>query len=126
MFSHVLLGADDVDVSKKFYDAILCVLGLEPGLIEENGRCFYISDLGILAVAKPFNEEPAQGGNGVVVGFKASSPQKVDEWYATGLENGGSDYKGPPAERIVPAGKFYAGYLLDPYGNKVCAVYDLI
>ncbi len=39
MFSHIMIGANDVQESKGFYDAVLGALGYEPGVIDEKGRC---------------------------------------------------------------------------------------
>ena len=36
MFSHIMVGANDIEASKVFYDAILGVLGAKPGLLSEN------------------------------------------------------------------------------------------
>ena len=43
MFSHVMVGADDVAASKQFYDAILGALGHAPGNMDDKGRCFYFA-----------------------------------------------------------------------------------
>ena len=33
MFSHIMLGATDIEASKKFYDEVLGVLGYGPGVL---------------------------------------------------------------------------------------------
>ena len=38
MFSHIMLGANDIEQSKRFYDAILGTLGYNPGVIDDKGR----------------------------------------------------------------------------------------
>jgi catechol 2,3-dioxygenase-like lactoylglutathione lyase family enzyme len=84
MFSHIMLGANDVAESKVFYDAILGALGHKPGVIDDKGRCFYFTEAGIFALSKPINGEVACHGNGSTVGFAASSPELADAWYAAG------------------------------------------
>lgn len=36
MFSHVMLGVNDLEVSKKFYDAVLGTLGIGRGFANKN------------------------------------------------------------------------------------------
>ena len=123
MFSHVMVGADDVQTSKDFYDAILGVLGHEPGVFDDKGRCFYFTPTGIFAITNPINGEPASHGNGCTIGFAAENPAAADAWHAAGLANGGSTCEEPPGVREGAAGKLYLAYLLDPSGNKICALH---
>ena len=123
MFSHVMVGADDVQTSKVFYDAILGVLGHEPGVFDDKGRCFYFTPTGIFAITNPINGEPASHGNGSTIGFAAENPAAADAWHAAGLANGGSACEEPPGVREGAAGKLYLAYLLDPSGNKICALH---
>ena len=69
MFSHIMIGANDVAQSKKFYDAILATMGYKPGVIDEKGRCFYMNKSGVFALSKPIDGEPACNGNGTTIGF---------------------------------------------------------
>lgn len=123
MFSHVMIGANDVHKSKAFYDAILGTLGCKPGVIDEKGRCFYFTKTGIFALSKPINGEPACHGNGSTIGFAAESPEMADAWHEAGLANGGITCEDPPGERSGPAGKLYLAYLRDPSDNKICALF---
>jgi catechol 2,3-dioxygenase-like lactoylglutathione lyase family enzyme len=122
MFSHIMIGANDVNASKVFYDAILGELGHKPGVIDEKGRCFYFTDTGILALTPPINGEPASHGNGTTIGFSAESDEQADAWHAAGIANGGKSCENAPGVREVPSGKLYLAYLLDPSGNKICAL----
>jgi catechol 2,3-dioxygenase-like lactoylglutathione lyase family enzyme len=90
MFSHVMVGADDVEASKKFYDAILGALGHGAGVIDAKGRCFYFTKSGNFAITKPIDGKPASVGNGNTIGFAAADPAAADAWHAAGLANGGS------------------------------------
>ncbi|MFT5887277.1 MAG: catechol 2,3-dioxygenase-like lactoylglutathione lyase family enzyme [Zhongshania sp.] len=123
MFSHIMIGANDVQASKKFYDAILATMGHEPGVIDERGRCFYFTKTGIFALTAPINGEPSSCGNGSTVGFAADSPAVADAWHAAGLENGGTSCEDAPGIREGALGKLYLAYLRDPSGNKVCALH---
>lgn len=125
MFSHVMIGSDDIATSKKFYDALFNALGHGPGLMDDKGRCFYITDTGILAITKPINGEPATYANGGTIGFSARNVDMVDSWHEAGVNNGGSSCEDPPGERTSQTGRFYVAYLRDPYGNKLCALYQL-
>lgn len=123
MFSHIMIGSDDIDKSKVFYDAILSVLGYNEGIIDRKGRCMYISEQGVLGITKPINGEEASHGNGMTIGFKVTSPELVDAWHAAGIANGGITCEDPPGVRESPERKLYLAYLRDPYGNKICAAH---
>ncbi len=123
MFSHIMLGANDIQESKKFYDATFGALGFEPGVIDEKGRCFYFTDSGIFAITKPINGEPASHGNGTTIGLAAATTDIADAWHAAGLANGGSECEDPPGWRQGGSMKLYLAYLLDPAGNKMCVLH---
>lgn len=125
MFSHVMLGANDIDESKKFYDAIMAVLGYKEGVIDEKGRVFYYEKTGIFSITKPINGEAATGGNGSTLGFAVDNPETIDKWHAVGLANGGRAVEDPPGVRQGTSMSLYLAYLLDPAGNKICALHRL-
>lgn len=124
MFSHIMVGANDVQQAKVFYDAVLGALGHDPGVIDDKGRCFYRTKTGIFSISKPINGEPASQGNGSTVGFAAASPAAADAWHAAGLAHGGSTCEDPPGVRDG-ATKLYLAYLRDPSGNKICALHRI-
>ena len=117
-----MVGANDVNASKTFYDAILGALGIAPGKIDVKGRVFYITKTGIFAITKPINGEPACAANGSTIGFTVDSPEQGDVWHAAGLAHGGSACEDPPGLREGPMGALYLAYLRDPAGNKICAL----
>lgn len=125
MFSHIVLGANDIDASKAFYDATLAALGIAPGNFDPKGRVFYRTQTGVLGITKPLNGEPATGANGGTVGFGASSPEMVHAWHAAGIAAGGTTCEDPPGPRTMGDLKLYLAYLRDPAGNKLCAVHRL-
>lgn len=125
MFSHVMLGANDIQESKAFYDAILGVVGIKPGVIDEKGRCFYFTDAGIFALSKPIDGQPASHGNGSTIGFAMKNPEQADAWHAAGVANGGTTCEDPPGVRKGGGMKMYLAYLRDPSGNKICALHRM-
>lgn len=126
MFSHIMIGANDIDASKKFYDAVLGAMGHNPGVIDEKGRCFYVTGSGIFALSSPIDGAPACHGNGSTIGFAARTPEIADAWHAAGLANGGSTCEDPPGVREGGSfGDMYLAYLRDPSGNKICALHAI-
>jgi catechol 2,3-dioxygenase-like lactoylglutathione lyase family enzyme len=122
MFSHVMLGVNDLEVSKKFYDAVLGTLGIAPGVANRN-RYFYRSPTGVFAISTPINGQPATHGNGSTIGFVVHSPEQGNAFHAAGVAHGGTACEDPPGFRENPPGKIYLAYLRDPDGNKLCALY---
>ncbi len=121
MFSHVMLGADDVSASKDFYDATLGALGARPGRVDPKGRAFYLHNGGVFMLSNPIDGEAACHANGGTIGFAADSPEQVEAWHAAGLAHGGTAIEDPPGVRSNAFGSLYLAYLRDPAGNKVCA-----
>ena len=125
MFSHIMLGANDTDASKAFYDATLGALGARPGRADDRGRVVYLHDGAIFMLSKPIDGEPACHANGATTGFAAASPEVADAWHAAGLAAGGTACEDPPGVRESPFGKLYLAYLRDPAGNKLCALHRM-
>ena len=125
MFSHVMVGANDLDASRKFYDSVLGTLGIPAGVKDEKGRIFYLTSTGVFALTKPINGAPATAANGGTVGFRVADPATVDAWHAAGVANGGTTCEEPPGVRESGMGKMYLAYLRDPSGNKLCALHRM-
>jgi catechol 2,3-dioxygenase-like lactoylglutathione lyase family enzyme len=123
MYSHMMVGANDIEASRKFYDAILGTMGHTPAVKDEKGRYFYFTDSGIFSISIPIDGQPATVGNGSTVGFAAASPEIADAWHAAGIANGGTTCEELPGIREGAIGKLYLAYLRDPSGNKVCALH---
>ena len=124
MFSHIMIGTNNLDASKSFYDKLLGTLGVGPAAVDGH-RIFYITPTGIFSVSQPINGEPATSANGGTIGFAASSPAVADAWHAAGLAAGGTTCEDPPGVREGSAGKMYLAYLRDPDGNKLCALHRM-
>ncbi|MDB5709274.1 MAG: glyoxalase [Sphingomonas bacterium] len=123
MFSHVMLGADDIPAAKAFYDATLGTLGHAEGRVDDKGRIAYFTKTGILMITKPIDGGPASCANGGTIGFAASSPEQADAWHAAGLAAGGTAIEDPPGIRSGAMGSLYLAYLRDPSGNKLCVLH---
>lgn len=123
MFSHVMLGANDVEASRAFYDAALGALGVRPGRSDDKGRVLYMHNGGIFMLTRPIDGKPACHANGGTVGFAAASKEEADAWHAAGLAAGGTAIEDPPGIRSNAFGSLYLAYLRDPAGNKVCAMH---
>ncbi len=125
MFSHIMLGADDLGAAKTFYDATLGALGHAPGFQDDKGRVFWMTPSGIFSVSIPIDGNPASCANGSTIGFAAKSAEEADAWHAAGLANGGTAIEDSPGVRDGGAMKLYLAYLRDPSGNKICAMHRM-
>lgn len=123
MFSHIMVGANSIEESKQFYDAVLGALGYDPGFLDDKGRVFYMTPTGIFSISVPIDGQPASHGNGSTVGFAVDGPEAANAWHEAGLANGGTTCEDPPGLREGPTGKLYLAYLRDPAGNKICALH---
>ena len=124
MFSHIMIGTNDLDRARGFYDVLMATLDVPPAMT--NGeRIFYMTPTGIFSISKPINGEPATFANGGTVGFACSSPEQADAWHAAGLAQGGTSCEDPPGVRDGSMGKLYLAYLRDPDGNKLCALHRM-
>jgi catechol 2,3-dioxygenase-like lactoylglutathione lyase family enzyme len=119
-----MVGTNDLDKAKAFYDALLGTIGVKPAMVDGH-RIFYRTKTGVFSVSKPINGEPATPANGGTIGFLCSSTEEADAWHATGVANGGQPCENPPGIRQGPAGQMYLAYLRDPDGNKICAMHRL-
>ncbi len=120
MFTHVFLGSNDIERSRKFYDATMGVLGYKNVVPPEAGRLVYAGPTGTFIVSPPYNGQPAAAANGHTLGFAAADDAAVDAWHSAGLANGGS-CDGTPGPRTAAPNNSRGAYLFDPDGNKVCA-----
>ncbi len=125
MFSHIMVGADDIAASKTFYDATFGAIGVGPGVEDDKGRVFWMTPTGIFAITKPIDGKPASCGNGSTVGFAMASAEQADAWHAAGVKAGGTTCEDPPGVRAGGMGSLYLAYLRDPAGNKLCALYRM-
>lgn len=123
MFSHIMVGVNDLDRAKKFYDATLGALGVPPGVVDRH-RIFWRTPTGVFSASLPIDGQPATVGNGSTIGFACANPAQADAWHAAGLAAGGTAIEDPPGVR-EGASKLYLAYLRDPDGNKLCALHRM-
>lgn len=127
MFSHVMLGSNDIERSKRFYDAVLGVIGAGEPMRNVSGsghtRLFYRHQGVTFCVTEPINGEPATSANGGTIGFACNSPEQVQAFHDVAVAHGGSSIEQPPGPRSGPAGTIYLSYVRDPDGNKLCALH---
>src|ERR1700738_4629560 len=122
MFSHVMIGTNDLEKAKSFYDALLGTLGVPPGRVDRH-RIFYRTPTGVFSVTKPIDGKPATHANGGTIGFTADSSAQADAGPAAGPAYGGKACGYPPGIREGSGVKLYIAYLRDPDGNKLCALH---
>lgn len=125
MFSHIMVGANDIETSRKFYDAVLGALGVSAGAADPKGRVWWATDKGRFGISLPIDGEAASCANGGTIGFAAPTPELADAFHAAGLAHGGTAIEDPPGRRDGPFGALHLAYLRDPAGNKVVAVHRL-
>lgn len=123
MFSHVMVGSNDVARSKTFYDALFAALGGRAGRQDDKGRVVYAHDGALFMISRPIDGEPACHANGGTIGFRMSGPEQAQAWHEAGVANGGTAIEDAPGVRISPFGQLYLAYLRDPDGNKLCGAY---
>ena len=122
MFSHIMIGTNNLERAKSFYDAVLGTLGVKPAIVDRH-RIFYRTPGGTFSVSLPIDGQPATAANGGTIGFLAESADAANAWHAAGLANGGTAIEDPPGPR--PGNTMYLAYLRDPDGNKICALHRI-
>ena len=86
MYSHNMVGSNDIERSKKFYDAVFGAMGGKPGIKDDKGRLIYMHNGGIFLVTPPIDGQPATAGNGCTIGFSMDSPEQAQAWMFRGAE----------------------------------------
>ena len=124
MYSHMMVGSNDIDRSKTFYDATFAAMGGKPGMKDAKGRLIYAHNGAMFLVTPPIDGAPATHGNGCTIGF-AMTPEQADAWHVAGIASGGTAIEDAPGVREGGGMKLYLAYLRDPDGNKLCALHNL-
>src|SRR2546423_1891307 len=123
MFSHVMVGSNDIARSKKFYDALFVAMGGKPGAEDARGGLIYAHNGGLLLVSKPIDGKPATNANGGTIGFSMTGPEQAQAWHKAGGGNGGTAIEGPPG--VPPSGPRAMDFasLPESYRQKMGAPY---
>jgi len=117
MIGYVMLGSNDLERAKAFYDVVLAELGVKRTMGGDTMQGYGSDGDGpMLAVCRPYDGEAATRGNGTMVALTAQSREAVDKAHATALAHGAAD-EGAPGLR---GDTFYGAYFRDPDGNKLC------
>ena len=124
MYSHMMVGSNDMAKAKTFYDATFKAMGGKEAVTDDKGRLIYMHNGGIFIVTTPIDGQPATHGNGCTIGF-AMTPEQADAWHEAGVANGGTAIEDPPGVRSGGMGDLYLAYLRDPDGNKLCALHRM-
>ena len=119
MFSHMMVGSNDLERSKKFYDALFEKAAHQ----DDKGRLSYRRKGSVFMVTTPIDGQPATPGNGATIGFLYESPEEVDAFQQRGIAAGGTAIEDPPGIRSNAFGALYLAYLRDPDGNKLCGLH---
>lgn len=114
LIDHFSIHVSDLELSKRFYLAILNALGKGDGF-GSDGQCFYFDELYIDALGEPTTN--------IHLAFQADTKDRVQDFYNAGLAAGGRD-NGQPGYRTYHSA-YYAAFLLDPDGNNIEAVCDV-
>ena len=122
MFSHIMVGSNDLERSKRFYDALFRAIEAAPGRQDDRGLN-YLHNGALFMVRPPKDGQAATNGNGSTIGFSIDSPERVDAWHAAGVQEGGASIEDPPGIRQGTFGPLYLAYLRDPDGNKLCGLH---
>ena len=127
MFSHVMIGSNDLDRSKRFYDALLAATGGKPGREDAAGP-HHLRAIAAVSCSSPsrIDGAPASCSNGGTIGFTMENSGEVEAWHKAGIANGGAAIEDPPGVRQGSNGPLYLAYLRDPDDNKLCAVYRML
>ena len=125
MFSHIMVGSNDIARSKKFYDALFVAIGGKPAVEDAKGRLIYAHNGGRFMVTKPIDGKPATAANGGTIGFTMSDAKQAEAWHKAGVANGGTSIEDPPGVRQGASGQIFLAYLRDPDGNKLCALHRM-
>ena len=119
MFSHIMVGTNDPDRSRDFYNRLF----EKEGGTDDKGRTAWRSKGSVFMISRPINGEAACPANGGTIGFNFDTPEEVDAWHRRGIEAGGISCEDPPGYRENAFGKLYLAYLRDPDGNKLCGLH---
>ena len=123
MYSHNMVGSNDIDKSKKFYDATFKAMGAKEAVKDDKGRLIYMHNNSMFLVTPPIDGQPATAGNGCTIGFAMDNPEQANAWHVAGVANGGTAIEDDPGIRAGGFGDLYLAYLRDPDGNKLCALH---
>lgn len=124
VFTHILVGSNDIAGATIFFDAVLAPLGLQRITFGDPSApvttLMYGKDAPAFMVTLPRDGNTATHANGGTIGFAAPSVEAVDAFHAAALAHGGT-CEGEPGPRPNAGPNAYGAYIRDHVGNKLCA-----
>ncbi|MEO1079427.1 MAG: VOC family protein [Pseudomonadota bacterium] len=127
MFSHIMVGTNDIERARGFYNAVLGVLGAGEPMEHSNTtgqtRLFYMHGGSTFGITQPINGEDAGVANGATIGFRCETPEQVAELHDVAIAHGATSIEDPPGPREGDLGTMYLCYFLDPDGHKICGLH---
>ena len=120
MIHHVSVGTNDPARAKRFYNAVLPIVGIT-FMAEDQEGIGWGSGTFHFSVQVPLDGQPATIGNGSHIAFAAEDREMVDRFYQAALDYGGSS-DGEPGIRPKYDAHYYGAFVRDPDGNKIEAV----
>lgn len=127
MFNHVMIGTNDIERAKAFYEKVLGVLGAKGAMdntaASGHKRVFFRHEGNVFALSEPIDDQVATCANGMTIGFKCASPEQVKELHDVAVANGGTSIEEPPGLRETTMGAVHLSYFRDPDGHKICGIY---
>ena len=121
MIGYTLVGTNDLDQAKTFYDALFGSIGIGR-MMEMERMCAWGKDWAapMFGVTLPYDGKPATPGNGTMIALPLDTRAKVDALYAAAIAHGAADEGATGLRGDDGPQAFYAGYARDPDGNKLC------
>ncbi|MXO86120.1 VOC family protein [Altererythrobacter aurantiacus] len=127
MFNHIMIGTNDIDKAKAFYEAVLKVIGggkaIDNTTADGTKRVFFMHGGNTLALSQPIDGQAATCANGMTIGFKCDSPEQVKELHDVAVANGGTSIEDPPGLRETTMGPIHLSYFRDLDGHKICGIH---
>jgi catechol 2,3-dioxygenase-like lactoylglutathione lyase family enzyme len=117
LIDHIQIVTNDLPRSKRFYSAVLEVLGIPIGGEQES--FFWADELFVSSQDSIAASRKTTGR--LHLAFQAKDRAMVDRFHSVALSAGGQD-NGKPGERPYHPG-YYAAFAVDPDGNNIEVVF---
>jgi catechol 2,3-dioxygenase-like lactoylglutathione lyase family enzyme len=123
MIGYALLGSNDMDRARNFYDALFGTIGVGRLMEFPTGATAWGASwtAPMIGITPPYDGEAATAGNGTMIALVFDERSKVDTIHAKALEMGGTDEGAPGVRGAEGEQAFYGAYFRDLDGNKLCA-----